>query len=146
MRFFSFILAGLFLVSANGWETSFENAKKKAEKEHKLILLSFSGSDWCGPCIRLHKEVFESTSFKDFAESSLVLINADFPRLKKDQLPKDLQKENDNLADKYNPQGSFPYTVLLDENGKVIKTWDGFPNTTAEQFTGQLKDFVNARQ
>jgi len=146
MRFFSVLLTGFFLFSFPGWETNFENAKKKAEQDHKLILLNFSGSDWCGPCIRLHKEVFESNSFKNFAESNLVLLNADFPRLKKDQLSKELQKENDKLADKYDPEGSFPYTVLLDAEGKVIKTWDGLPNTTAEQFTGQLKDLISARK
>jgi thioredoxin-related protein len=146
MRFFSFLLTGLFLLSITGWETDFENAKKKAEKEHKLILLNFSGSDWCIPCIKLRKEIFEGTTFKNFADSNLILINADFPRLKKNQLSKDLQKKNDKLADKYNPQGSFPFTVLLNQEGKVIKSWEGFPNLTAEQFTGQLKSFVNARK
>ncbi len=109
-----------------------------------MILINFSGSDWCGPCIRLHNEIFESTSFKIFADSNLVLINADFPRLKKNQLSKDQQKKNDKLADTYNPQGSFPYTVLLTAEGKVIKAWDGFPDLTAEQFTGQLKGLVHA--
>jgi thiol-disulfide isomerase/thioredoxin len=144
MRSFSILLTGLLLVSLLGWETDFENAKKKAVTEHKLILLNFSGSDWCGPCIRLHDEIFESVSFKNFADSSLVLVNADFPRLKKNQLSKDQQKKNDKLADKYNPWGSFPFTVLLTAEGKVIKTWDGFPTETAEQFTGQLKGFMNA--
>jgi thioredoxin-related protein len=140
------MLAGFLLVMASGWETDFENAKKMAEKEHKLILLNFSGSDWCIPCIRLRKEVFENTSFKTFADSNLVLLNADFPRLKKNKLSKDLQKKNDKLAEKYNAQGSFPMTLLLDAKGKVIKSWEGYPNLTAEQFTRLLKDFVNARK
>jgi thioredoxin-related protein len=144
MRSFSILLTGILLASLLGWETDFENAKKEAITEHKLILLNFSGSDWCGPCIRLHDEIFESSSFKNFADSSLVLVNADFPRLKKNQLSKDQQKKNDKLADKYNPEGSFPYTVLLTAEGKVIKTWDGFPNETPEQFTGQLKGLFNA--
>ena len=146
MRFFSIFFAGILLSSLIGWETDFEDAKKKAEKENKLILLNFSGSDWCGPCIRLQDEIFGSTFFKNFADSNLVLINADFPRLKRNQLSKEQQKKNDKLADKYNPQGSFPFTVLLDAKGKVIKTWDGFPNATAEQFTRQLKDLINDRK
>ena len=144
MRSFSILLTGIFLASLFGWETDFENAKKKAETEHKLILLNFSGSDWCGPCIRLHQEIFDSPSFEKYADGNLVLFNADFPRLKKNQLSKDQQKKNDKLADKYNPQGSFPFTVLLTAEGKVIKTWDGFPNETADQFTDQVKGFVNA--
>jgi len=146
MRSFSILLTGIFLASLFGWGTDFENAKKTAVTEHKLILLNFSGSDWCGPCIRLHSEIFESSSFKNFADSNLVLINADFPRLKKNQLSKDQQKKNNKLADQFNPQGSFPYTVLLTAEGKLIKAWDGYPNITAEQFTGQLKGFVNARK
>lgn len=146
MRFISFMLAGLLLVMSSGWETDFENAKKQAEKEHKFILLNFSGSDWCIPCIRLRKEVFENTVFKTFADSNLVLLNADFPRLKKNKLSKDLQKKNDKLAEKYNTQGSFPMTLLLDAKGKVIKSWEGYPNLTAEQFTGLLKGYVNARK
>ncbi len=146
MRFLSVMLTSVLLSLLVNWETDFEDAKKKAEKEHKLILLNFSGSDWCGPCIKLHNEVFNNSTFKTFADSNLVLVNADFPRLKKNQLSKDQQKKNDKLADKYNPQGSFPFTVLLNAEGKVIKSWDGFPEKTAEQFTGQLKELINARQ
>jgi thioredoxin-related protein len=146
MRLLSILFTGFFLFSATGWETDFENAQKKAEKEHKLILLNFSGSDWCGPCIRLRKEIFESVLFKNLADNNLVLVNADFPRLKKNQLSKDQQKKNDKLADKYNPQGIFPYTVLLSSDATIIKTWDGFPNETAEEFTRQLNDLVNARK
>ncbi len=145
MRSFSILLTGLFLTSLFGWEKDFEDAKKKAETEHKLILLNFSGSDWCGPCIRLHDEIFENESFKKFSENNLVLINADFPRLKKNQLSKDQQKKNEKLADKYNPEGAFPYTVLLNAEGKLIKAWDGFPNMSAEQFTRQIEEFTNAR-
>ena len=146
MRSFPVLITGFFLVFLTGWGNDFENAKKEAKAEHKLILLNFSGSDWCGPCVRLHDEIFESTTFKNFTENNLVLINADFPRLKKNELSKEQQKKNDKLADKYNPQGSFPYTVLLDAEGKVIRAWEGFPNTSAEEFTGQLKGLANARK
>lgn len=146
MRFFSFFIVALLLKLSGGWETDFEQAKQKAQQEHKYILLNFSGSDWCGPCIRLHDEIFENPSFKIFADGNLVLVNADFPRLKKNKLSKDQQKKNDKLADKYNAQGSFPFTVLLSAEGKVIKSWDGFPNETAEQFTGQIKELFNARK
>jgi peroxiredoxin len=74
------------------------------------------------------------------------MVNADFPRLKKNQLSKEQQKKNDMLADKYNSQGNFPYTILIDEQGKVVKAWEGFPNMTPEQFTGQLKIYVDARK
>lgn len=146
MRYYTAVLSFFFIVSFAGWEQDFGIALQKAKQEHKLILLNFSGSDWCVPCIRLHKEVFANSSFKIFADSNLILVNADFPRLKKNQLPKEQQKRNDELADKYNPKGSFPFTVLVDEEGKVIRAWEGYPNLTAEQFAGQLKIYVDAHR
>lgn len=144
MRHFTAVLSFIFILSFTGWEHDFGIALQRAKQEHKLILLNFSGSDWCVPCIRLHKEIFEDNTFKSFADSNLILVKADFPRLKKNQLSKEQQKKNYQLADKYNPKGNFPYTILIDEKGKVIKTWEGYISTSAEQFTGQLKVFVDA--
>lgn len=121
------------------WEPDFSKAKQTASEKHELILLNFSGSDWCGPCMRLKKEIFESDVFSKFADSSLVLVNADFPRNKKNQLDKETTKQNDALADKYNPDGKFPYTVLLDPQGNILKTWDGLPSEKAEDFTNEVK-------
>lgn len=139
MRFTTPIYILFLLFLTPGWETDMGIAKQKASQEHKLILLEFSGSDWCGPCIRLRKEVFETAEFKKFSDSSLVLVNADFPRLKKNQLSKVQQHKNEELADEYNPDGIFPRTLLLAADGKVIRTWDGYPNLTAEQFINQIK-------
>jgi len=143
MRFFSVIFLTGFLIFTTGWENDFEQAKKKAETEHKYIFLNFSGSDWCGPCIRLTKDVFESASFVTFSSGSLVLVNADFPRLKKNQLSKEQQKKNDKLADKYNSQGVFPLTLLLNEKGKIIKSWEGNPGLSTEQFISQIKSTID---
>lgn len=115
----------------SGWGSDLSVAQQAAKDQHKLILLNFSGSDWCGPCIKLKKDVFESTEFQSFAEANLVLVRADFPRLKKNQLAKDQQAKNDALAERYNSDGKFPLTVLLNEQGKVLKEWDGYqPSTT----------------
>ena len=92
--------------------------------------------------MRMHKEIFESDDFLKYTNDHLVLVNADFPRMKKDQLPKELQKSNDALADKYNAEGSFPCTLLLDSNGKVIFTWKGFYDKGAESFTYEVKQLV----
>ena len=143
MRFLSFAFASLFLLSNTGWENDFELAQQKAESEHKFILLNFSGLDWCGPCIRLHKDIFETETFKSYSDNNLVLVNADFPRLKKNQLSKEQQKKNDKLADKYNSKGSFPFTLLLTEKGKIVKTWDGYPDLSTEQFLDQIKTIID---
>jgi thioredoxin-related protein len=137
-----FLLIALtsFLSTTNSpaWFTDFNKAKAEATTSGKYILINFSGSDWCGPCIRLHKEVFQSETFTSYAENNLILVNADFPRLRKNQLPKEQQKSNEALADQYDPQGHFPYTVLVDVNGKVVKAWDGYPNETPDKFLSDI--------
>jgi len=144
MRLASLVAGISLFILTSGWETDFEFAKERALKEHKFILLNFSGSDWCVPCINLRRELFDDPAFKEFSDSNLVLLNADFPRLKKNQLSKEQQKKNDHLADKYNPQGSFPYTLLLDAGGKIIHTWDGAPGETTNEFISNLKNMMNA--
>jgi len=147
MRIFSFSLFVPFLLALQlnaGWGTDFEKARQQAKTEHKQILLNFSGSDWCGPCIMMHKQIFESDVFRQYAEEKLVLVNADFPRSKKHQLSKEQQAQNDALAGKYNTEGIFPLTLLIDENGKVLKTWEGLPDLSAAEFTAAIKASLHA--
>ncbi len=120
------------------WEPNFDIALNKAQKENKLVLLNFSGSDWCGPCIKMHKTILESEAFLQATDSLLYMVNADFPRSKKNALAKDLVKQNEKLADKYNKDGNFPYTLLVDGKGKVLKVWNGCPDETPEQFASEV--------
>lgn len=145
MKFlFLLLLTGSNLFFAD-WQPEFETARKLAKENNKYILLNFSGSDWCAPCIRLHKEVFASPEFEQIAKSSLVPYNADFPRNKKNRLSKELQQRNEALADKYNPLGKFPYTVILTADGKVIKAWEGYPNNNSAHFIEQIKSVCDAK-
>ena len=140
---FLFVLFFPFLFISNfQWHNNLDEAKQIAAKEHKYILLNFSGSDWCGPCIRMHNEIFGSDVFKKLADEQLVMVNADFPRKKKNQLSAAQQEINNKMADQYNPEGKFPLTVLLDENGKVLKDWDGFPNESAESFAIEVRNII----
>lgn len=136
----------LSLMSFIKWQPDFNTATKIAKEKHQLILLNFSGSDWCGPCMRLRSEFLESEVFSKMADTTLVLVNADFPRNKKNQLDKTIKKQNEELADKYNPEGKFPFTLLLDANGKVVKTWDGVPKINASQFAEEIKSICNAKK
>lgn len=142
------LLISIFLFSLSvataEWLTDFSKAQQQAAQDKKMILLNFSGSDWCGPCIRLKKEIFGAEVFNNYASEHLVLVHADFPRMKKNQLSKEQTKQNEALADKYNKEGKFPFTVLLNSNGKVIKQWDGLPNETPETFVEEVKKATNA--
>lgn len=144
IKLLSVFLLSAFSIAAQGWGTDFEKAKQTAQADHKCILLSFSGSDWCGPCIRLHKEIYDSEAFLTMADNCLVLVNADFPRQKKNQLSKELQKRNDKLADQYNSSGIFPLTVLLSPDGKLIKKWEGYPGEGKDNFIKEIKDAADA--
>jgi thioredoxin-related protein len=125
------------------WLTDFEKARSEARQQGRSILLNFSGSDWCIPCIRLTKDVFEQAPFQQYAAANLVLVRADFPRLKKNQPAKDQVKHNEALAEKYNPAGVFPLTLLLNAEGKVLKRWEGDPKLTPDAFVEQVKSTLH---
>ena len=108
------------LLKAQQWEPSFEKAQTKAAAENKKVLLVFSGSDWCIPCIRLEDKVWKSQEFINYAESSLYLYRADFPKRKKNQLPADKKAENEALAALYNIKGYFPWVVVFSASGKAV--------------------------
>jgi thioredoxin-related protein len=141
-----FLSIWIACLSTSDWHHNMQEARQIAQKEHKCILLNFSGSDWCGPCIRMYKEIFETEVFKKMADTALVLVNADFPRMKKNQLPSQQQQLNNAAADQYNSQGKFPYTVLLNANGKVLKEWEGFPDAKPEEFCDQVKSIIETDQ
>jgi thioredoxin-related protein len=129
---FSFLLTAVFGYSQN-WATNFDDAKAKAEKENKNILLVFSGSDWCGPCMKLDKMVWQSSEFQTESDKSWVIYKADFPKKKANQLSPELTESNNKLAEKYNKNGSFPLVVLLDKKGKIIGM-TGFKNVSAQDY------------
>lgn len=118
---FSAVMSALVLSVASAsaeikWFTDLEEAKKAAQAEKKLLLVDFTGSDWCGWCIRLKKEVFDQKEF-EAAAKDFVLVELDFPQKKK--LPPEQQAKNDALAKKYDIQG-FPTVLLMDAQGEVF--------------------------
>ncbi|WP_416446720.1 thioredoxin family protein [Leeuwenhoekiella sp. A16] len=119
---FLFVLffASVCIASAQEWQTDFTTAKQIAAKQDKPIILVFQGSDWCAPCIKLDKEVWSTPEFKSYAKDHFVMLQADFPRKKANALAPEQQEKNNQLAEKYNQNGYFPFVVILDENGKVL--------------------------
>jgi len=99
------------------WVESWDKAVAAAKKDKKLILADFTGSDWCGWCIKLHKEVFDLKDFKDWAAKNVVLLELDFPH-KKAQTD-ELKAQNKKLLDKYGVEG-FPTILVLDADGKKV--------------------------
>jgi protein disulfide-isomerase len=107
----------VFTATAGEWLTDLPKAQAQAKKENKLVLLDFTGSDWCGWCIKLNKEVFNTPDFKAYAAKSLVLVEVDFPQ-KKEQSAEQ-KKANRALQEKYGIEG-YPTLIVLDGDGKQV--------------------------
>jgi len=108
-------LAGTFSAAGSEWMEDFEAARSKAEKEKKDILIDFTGSDWCGWCIKLKQEVFDQPAFLKAAPANFVLVELDFPRAKSQ--PEKIKKQNQALAAKFNVSG-YPSIYLVDSKGR----------------------------
>lgn len=100
------------------WETDLSAALKTAKAEKKLVLVDFTGSDWCPWCIKLHNEVFEKTDFTTYVKPKFVLVEIDFPR--KATQSDEVKKANKALAAKYSIEG-YPTVLVLDDSGKELK-------------------------
>jgi protein disulfide-isomerase len=133
----SFCLMGS-LKAATGWLTDFQEAKELSAKKDLPILVDFSGSDWCGWCIKLDKEVFSKEFFKDYAKSNLILFSADFP-MNKEQSTQ-IKTQNNELAEKYNVKG-YPTVLLLSADGNVLLR-TGYKSGGPEAYVKSLESTV----
>ncbi len=135
------VAIGAGAYASEGWETDFAKASAKAKAEGKYMLINFSGSDWCGWCVKLDKEVFSKGTFKDYAKDNLVLVLADFPRDKSKQSEK-LQKQNEALKNKYNV-GGFPTVFILSPDGKLVNK-TGYQAGGPEAYVTYIKNVIIA--
>ncbi|WP_188051004.1 thioredoxin family protein [Flavobacterium sp. GP15] len=125
---------------SQNWNSSFVEAQKKAVTENRNILLVFSGSDWCAPCIKLDKTIWKSEEFKKEATENWILYKADFPKKKANLLSLELTAENKKIAERYNKEGNFPLVLLLDPSGKVLGI-TGYKNVTPQEYIQILHSF-----
>ena len=141
----SFVLAAVaFLAAAvlqataaeSAWSTDFPAAQAQAKKENKLVVMNFTGSDWCSWCKKLHKEVFGTKEFGAYAKDKLVLVEVDFPNAKKQTDA--LKKANSALQEKFKAEG-FPTIVVLDGDGKVLWRQVGYMPGGPEAWISKLK-------
>jgi thioredoxin-related protein len=132
------VVGMLLLLSVSSWAQEVHDPQKAfqvSSETRRPVLLIFSGSDWCAPCIRFEKAVISSDAFQAYAKEHLVILKADFPQRKK--LPKELSEQNQALAEKYNPQGLFPHVVLLMGAGAPPLTLD-YNHQAADSFIAEI--------
>jgi thioredoxin-related protein len=118
------------------WLTDYKKAQEEAKTNKKLLLLNFTGSDWCGWCIKLDKDVFSKPEFKEYTSKNLVLLTIDFPRAK--QQPANVKLQNQGLASQYQVQG-FPTIVVLNGEGRKVWEYPGYFPDGASAFIAELE-------
>jgi protein disulfide-isomerase len=120
------------------WLTDLPKAQAQAKAENKIVLVDFSGSDWCPDCIELKKKVFDTKRFQAYAAVNVVLVDVDFPDKKAQS--DDLKKSNAGLKDKYGVEG-FPTLIVLDSTGKEIGRKTGYNGSSPDAFIEDLEKF-----
>jgi protein disulfide-isomerase len=123
------------------WLTDFAAAKKMALEKNIPILIDFSGSDWCGWCVKLDKEVFGEKSFKDYAAKELVLFMADYPRAKPQT--EAVKAQNQELMKKFGVRG-FPTILLIDAEGKELGR-TGYQAGGPDKYVEHLKELLKKK-
>jgi thioredoxin-related protein len=118
------------------WLTDLPKAEAKAKAENKVILMDFTGSDWCGFCIQFKKEALDTKEFQEYAAKNLVLVEVDFPRTK----PQDpeLKQANESLSKIYKAEG-YPTFVVLSKNGTEIGRQVGYDKGGAKAFIKKIE-------
>ena len=123
----SVLSASAFANVPEGWSTDLEKAFAQAKKEKKAVLVEFTGSDWCPPCIAMRKNVFSKKEFVDAASKKYILVELDYPKG-----DKAIADKNEPYAKKYKIEG-FPTVILFDSEGKEFTRFfaSQFPDTNA---------------
>jgi thioredoxin-related protein len=109
-------------------------------EDDKLIVLVFQGSDWCSPCIKLDREIWNNNEFKKIANENFVMLLADFPRKKSNALSQIQKEKNYLLAEKYNPNGFFPFVVIFNSYGEVIGQ-TGYEKISPQEYANKILKF-----
>jgi len=120
------------------WLTNLEKAQERAKTDKKVVLINFTGSDWCGFCKRLDKQVFATQEFADYAKDNLVLVKADFPRTT--QLPEDIKQANTRIKNRYEVRG-FPTLVMIDGDGRVLGKKVGYGGDSPAAVINEFKSW-----
>ena len=124
--------------SESKWMTDYKKALAQSKKTGKPVLMDFTGSDWCGWCIRLDEEVFSKSEFNEYAQENVILLKLDFPR--GTPIDPKTKEQNEMLAKMYGIRG-FPTILLTDGEGKVFAQ-TGYQQGGAKAYIAHLKDLI----
>lgn len=120
------------------WLTDLPKAQAQAKAENKLVLMDFTGSDWCGWCIKFKKDVLDTKEFNEYAAKNLVLVEVDFPSKKQQSAA--LKSANEALGTRFKVDG-YPTFIALDKEGKVVGRQEGYLKGGPAAFIAQLEKY-----
>jgi len=124
------------------WQKDYAAALSQSKETGKPVLMVFSGSDWCKPCIMLREQIFVQDGFSEWAKNNVVCVCLDFPAQKKNRLPQVLQEQNESLAERFNPNGIFPLVVLLNSNETVLGSL-GYLDVAPVEYIKEIEKITN---
>jgi len=133
------LTASAFANTLEGWSTDLDKAFAKAKSEKKSVLVEFTGSDWCPPCIAMRKNVFSKKEFLDAASKKFILVELDFP-----QGNKELKEKNQPLAEKYKIEG-FPTVILFTPEGKEFSRFFASEFPKVDDFLKHLDEALDKK-
>lgn len=134
------LTASAFATIPEGWSDDLDKALEKAKAEKKSVLVEFTGSDWCPPCIAMRKNVFSKKEFVDAASKKFILVELDFPKGNKE-----LSEKNQPLAEKYKIEG-FPTVILLDSTGREFNRFFASEFPKMEDFLKHLDEALEKKE
>jgi len=135
--------SGFLIAGGEGWISDFSAAKKQAADSNKDLLVDFTGSDWCGWCIKLNEEVFSHEAFKEGVKDKFVLVEIDFPK-DKSKLSEETIKQNTEIGEKYGIQG-YPTILLTDAEGKPYAS-TGYQKGGPEAYVEHLDELRGSKE
>ena len=134
------LTASAFGATLEGWSTDLEKAFEKAKAENKSVLVEFTGSDWCPPCIAMRKNVFSKKEFVTAASKNFILVELDFPKGDPEE-----KKKNQPFAEKYEIEG-FPTVILFTPEGKEFNRFFASAYPKTEEFLAHLDEALERKE
>lgn len=127
------LTASIASAASAAWSTDLEAAFAKAKQQNKPVLVEFTGSDWCPPCIKMRKNVFSKKSFTDAASADYILVELDFP-----QKNTAVREKNAPYADKFGIE-VFPTVILFDSKGKESSRFTAIAYPSVDKLLAHIK-------
>lgn len=133
------LTASAFATTLEGWSSDLDRALAQAKAQKKCLLVEFTGSDWCPPCIAMRKNVFSKKEFVTAASKKYILVEVDFPKA-----DKALADKHQPLAEQYKIEG-FPTVVLLTPAGKEFTRFYASEFPKSEDFLKHLDEVLEKK-